>query len=204
MSATTAIETNCEHGRGLLGGLVKSMHDGWFTDVWSSKRARAIRKVWGRMQELDPEAYSVSESMSVIFVAPTVSELGWTLRRPPVNQEFIIYLAPQLEFCSQADVNQIAAHEVAHLVLKHCDKALHTDVDLETYQSQPHEVEARQLGERWGFPERQNKTVWNRMVAGFVRTHKRHGRSIARAFCRPLIEQWGRNKRQGKVEAHTS
>jgi hypothetical protein len=148
---------------------VWSLKNGWFDGTGHkhiSKRHRALNAVYLKTSRLDPNP--LQDFPLVAFFAPNFGVYGSACNRVLENRA-LVYLAPTLEFETQASVNHTVAHEMAHVLLGHT-KTGNGYIENVDYEKQPIEIAANKLAAEWGFPRRQcGKSALTKLVESFHR-----------------------------------
>jgi hypothetical protein len=119
-----------------------SMRAGWLTD---GKRFKALCHVY---KKVDWDILNALPPMTLY--APRFEYAGCVYQRTPTG--LFIYFSPMLEFESQRRVDFVAAHEIAHAVLRHHEPGnVQMAEPAACYAKRPAELAADALAESWGF-----------------------------------------------------
>ena len=134
----------------------KSFVAGWLAkSVWKNRNSRryvALLKFRNRWRS----DKIICDLPDMVIFTPSEGEAGHVNVRT-LNKSVWVYLAPMIEFDSQADCDFTVAHELAHIELSH--------YLLPADERGLVEIEADAQAEQWGFPKRKRgKRIFSRLT----------------------------------------
>jgi hypothetical protein len=128
--------------------------------TWFDKGDRPkTRQAMYVLSQRIPALYRNRIPPSTIVYAPSPKMPGEARRRVhpagPKRYEFFLYLSPMLESMEQSEVETIAAHEFAHLILESRKKQVSRE---DSYAGGLADQAADKLIEQWGFAPAYKRT----------------------------------------------
>jgi hypothetical protein len=127
--------------------------DTGLVDYHRTRTVKALERLFNAMSQEDLDSLP---RLLIVFAPPT-QQLGEAIPwvEPGIEQSgFFIYLAPQLERKSQAEVDSTVAHEFAHAILLDDPTPTHgvgPEERLSRQADLPSDVKADELVQKWGF-----------------------------------------------------
>ena len=126
--------------------LLRHRDQPWVDYHGTRMRRAAIKAVWHGLPDY---AFAILRKKRIRWLVPDKETLGYAHWIKPGTECDLIYLAPELEKMSLAEVKEIVAHELAHVYHGHAHEKK------PMWSLDPHEREAKMRVAQWGFAQKE-------------------------------------------------